>query len=81
VHRVCDGLVDGVFQRFAGFEPGHFCGLDFNGLSGLGVTACPGRAVADFERAESNKRDRLFLFQTCADGVQGAIDRSSSGSF
>jgi len=74
-------LLDGVFQRFAGLELGHLGGFDFDRFAGLRVAAGTGSAVTDFERAESDERHRLFLFQAGADGLQGSIDRAGGIGF
>ena len=66
-------LIDGVFQGFAGLELGHLGGFNFDRLAGLGITSGAGGAVGDLERAESDERHRLLLFQAGGDGVQGSI--------
>lgn len=74
-------LLDGVFQGFTGLELGDPGGFDFNRFAGLGVAACTGGAVGSLERAESDKRHGLLLFQARGDGCQCSIDRAGGGCF
>ncbi len=74
-------LPDGVFQGFARFESGNLGGFDLDRFAGLRVASGAGGTVGDLERAESDQRHRLLLFEAGGDGLQRPVDRASSGGF
>jgi len=79
--KVKRNLVDGFFKSFTGFEAWFLGRWDFQGFTGLRVTAGTGRTISDGESAEAYQYNRVASLESASDGFDYSVQRTASSSF
>src|SRR2546421_6593867 len=64
------GVIDKVFQVFAGLEIGNFLSRHFDFFSGLGIAPHASAALARSEAAEAANLDLFALLQSADDALE-----------
>src|SRR5699024_1063218 len=79
VHQPGIALVDGILERFAGFEAWHPGGADLNRLTGLRIASGARGTVLDSEGAKTHQRNAVTFFQAVSHGFNHGIQSTRCG--
>src|SRR2546429_2913242 len=72
------GVIDKVFQVFAGLEIGNFLSRHFDFFSGLGIAPHASAALARSEAAEAANLDLFALLQSADDALEYRSEEHTS---
>lgn len=73
-------LVQGVLERFAGFECRDSCCSNLDRRAGLGIAARSRCSISNGKGSEANQRNRIRLLQRIGNRIDGRIQSSACSS-
>ena len=81
VGKIESGLVNSVFQSFAGFEAWNLGSSDADRVTSLRIAAGTSSALFDSEGTETNQYYGVARFQSTSNGFNYCVQRTASDSF